>query len=392
MGRGSPISEYRVEEVEERLAAGDGIVGVTKSDLSTPALLLDLDLFEANLKTMADYAGSHAIGLRPHAKTHKCPEVGRRQLASGAVGISTATVTEAEIMARSGITGLLITSEIADFNKIHRLIRLTRSHPDTMTVVDHVWQAELMSEAAVVSGVYLNVMVDIDPANHRTGVKAGTPALQLSQAVDCLPNLRLRGVHCYSGISSHVRGFEERRKHSAEAMEAPLETFSTMKEKGLPVEIFSGCSTGTYNIDPEIDGITEMQTGSYVFMDLDYMSIGGKDGEVYDDFEPALTVLSTVVSRNLSHQATLDAGLKAFSTDRQFGPSLVGIDGVEYRFGGDEHGILTLNEPSREIKLGDKLELYPPHCDPTVNLYDRLYCTRGEEVVEVWAVAARGHH
>ncbi len=389
--RGDQIGGYSLEDVEARLESGKGISGVCKTDLPTPSLLLDLDLFEANIETLARHAASRSIGLRPHSKTHKCPEVARRQLEAGALGISTATVSEAETMARAGISGLLITSEIADPNKFQRLVRLTRHHPDTMAVVDHPWQAEKMNEAAEAGGVRLNIMVDIDPANRRTGVEAGEPALRLARKVDRLPHLNLRGVHCYCGKSSHVHGFEERRRHSMKSLAAPLETFFRMKQEGLPVEIFSGCSTGTYNIDPEIEGITEMQAGSYVFMDLDYRLIGGRGGEFYDDFKSALTVLSTVTSRNLPGQATLDAGLKAFSTDRAFGPQPVGIEGAGFRWGGDEHGILVLDGAAADVRLGEKLEFYPPHCDPTVNLYDRIYCTRGDQVVDVWPILARGH-
>ena len=389
--RGDRVGGYILEEIEARLESGKGISGVCKTDLPTPCLLLDLDLFEANIETMARHAASRSIGLRPHSKTHKCPEVARRQVAAGALGTSTATVSEAEAMARAGISGLLITSEIADPNKFQRLVRLTRGHPDTMAVVDHPWQAEQMNEAAGAGGVRLNIMVDIDPANRRTGIEAGEPALRLARKVDRLPHLNLRGVHCYCGKSSHVRGFEERRSHSRESLAAPLETFSRMKQEGLPVEIFSGCSTGTYNIDSEIDGITEMQAGSYVFMDLDYRLIGGRGGDVYDDFESALTVLSTVTSRNLPGQATLDAGLKAFSTDRAFGPQPVGIEGAGFRWGGDEHGILVLDGADADVRLGEKLEFHPPHCDPTVNLYDRIYCTRGDQVADVWPILARGH-
>lgn len=391
LARGDQVAGYSLEEVEARLESGKGISGVCKTDLPTPSLLLDLDLFEANIETLARHAESRSIGLRPHSKTHKCPAVARRQLDAGALGISTATVTEAEIMARAGITGLLITSEIADPNKFQRLVRLTRHHPDTMAVVDHEWQAQQMNEAAEAGGVRLNVMVDIDPANRRTGIEAGEPALRLAREVDRLPHLNLRGVHCYCGKSSHVHGFQQRRKHSKESLAAPLETFSTMEQEGLPVEIFSGCSTGTYNIDSEIEGITEMQAGSYVFMDLDYRLIGGRGGDAYDDFKSALTVLSTVTSRNLPGQATLDAGLKAFSTDRAFGPQPVGIEGAGFRWGGDEHGILVLDGADADVRLGQKLEFYPPHCDPTVNLYDRIYCTRGDQVVEVWPILARGH-
>ena len=389
---GDRVGGYSLEEIEARLESGKGISGVCKTDLPTPALLLDLDLFEANVETMARHAASRSIGMRPHSKTHKCPEVARRQMAAGALGISTATVSEAETMARAGISGLLITSEMADPNKFQRLVRLTRHHPDTMAVVDHPlaggtderlrpWPVECSSTSC-----WISIRPTSAPA-----IEAGEPALRLARDVDRLSNLNLRGVHCYCGKSSHVHGFEARRRHSQESMAAPLETFSRMQQEGLPVEIFSGCSTGTYNIDSEIEGITEMQAGSYVFMDLDYMRIGGRGGEVYDDFDPALTVLSTVTSRNLSSQATLDAGLKAFSTDRSFGPRPVGIEGAGFRWGGDEHGILTLEATGAEVRLGDKLEFYPPHCDPTVNLYDRIYCTRGDQVVEVWPILARGH-
>ncbi len=382
---------YRLEEIEQRLRSGGRIDGVTKHDLPTPCLLVDLDLMEGNIEKMAAHAKAHSIGLRPHAKTHKCPQIARRQIEAGALGICTATISEAEVMARAGISGLLITSELVGPNKVQRLLRLTRDHPDTMTVVDHHRQAEQLSEAAAAAEVQLNIMIDIDPIGRRTGIQAGVPSVQLAKTVDALPNLNLKGVHSYSGVSSHVKGFAARKDHSEQYMAAPVESFNQMKKTGLPVEILSGCSTGTYNIDPHIPGITEMQVGSYVLMDVDYLGIGGQSGDVYDDFSAALTVLTTVVSKVHQDQATVDAGLKAVATDRKFGPDLKEINGVDYRFGGDEHGILTLREPSQEIELGDRLELIVPHCDPNVNLYDRMYCTRGEDVVEVWSVAARGH-
>ena len=383
---------YSLEEIERRLRSDGLIEGVTKHDLPTPCLLLDLDLMEGNIEKMAAHARIHSIGLRPHAKTHKCPQIARRQIDAGALGICTATIREAEVMAAAGLSGLLITSELIGPNKVQRLLRLTRAHPDTMTVVDHAWQAEQLSEAAAEAEVPLNIMIDIDPIGRRTGIPPGESAVLLAKTVDGLPNLNLRGVHSYSGVSSHVKGFAARKEHSEQVMAGPVESFNQMKRAGLPVEILSGCSTGTYNIDPHIPDITEMQVGSYVLMDVDYLGIGGQSGDVYDDFSAALTVLTTVVSKVHQDQATVDAGLKAIATDRKFGPDLKEVAGVDYRFGGDEHGILTLREPSQEIKLGDRLELIVPHCDPNVNLYDRMYCTRGEDVVEVWSVAARGHN
>lgn len=383
--------QHRLEEIERQLESCGWIEGVRKHDLPTPCLLVDLDLMEGNIEKMAAHAKAHSIGLRPHAKTHKCPEIAKRQIDSGALGICAATISEAEVMAAAGISGLLITSELVGPNKVQRLLRLTRAHPDTMTVVDHAWQAAQLSEAAATAEVQLNIMIDIDPIGRRTGIQPGESAVRLAKTVDGLPNLRLKGVHSYSGVSSHVKGFAARKAHSEKYMVPPVESFNQMQKAGLPVEILSGCSTGTYNIDPHIPGITEMQVGSYVLMDVDYLGIGGQSGDIYDDFSSALTVLTTVVSKVYKDQATVDAGFKAFATDRKFGPDLKEIKGVDYRFGGDEHGILTLRDCSQEIKLGDRLELVVPHCDPNVNLYDRMYCTRGEDVVEVWSVAARGH-
>ncbi len=384
-------SGYSVDEVEKRLGSRKGIEGVTKHDLPTPALLIDLDLLEANIDKMARHARAAPINLRPHGKTHKCPEIARRQIAAGAIGLCSATISEAERMADAGIPGILLTSESAGPNKIARLVRLTKKHPDTMAVVDSAVSAQQLSEAAKAAKVTLNIMIDIDPVGRRTGIEPGAPALALAKKVDQLPNLQLRGVHCYSGRSSHVQGFEARKEHSESVMAKPIETFAQMQKDGLPAEIMSGTSTGTYNVDSALKGMTEMQVGSYVFMDVDYRRIGCKSGDVYDDFAPSLTVLGTVISKNHNDRATLDSGLKAFATDRKFGPEIIGIEGVEYRFGGDEHGILELKNPSRDVRIGDKFELIVPHCDPNVNLYDRAYCVRGDNVVEIWEIGARGH-
>ena len=371
-----------------RLDSGDP---VHLDELPTPSLLLDLDLFEANLDKMSRNASRHSIGLRPHAKTHKCPEIARRQVEAGALGACTATIHEAEVLAAGGIPGLLITSEMVGRNKMERLVALTRSQPDTMSVVDDIEHARQLNDAAEAGDVRLNVLVDIDPMGRRTGTTAGDAAMALAEGILKLSKLNLRGVHSYSGASSHVVGFAERKAHSEEVMAPPIETYQRMKKAGMPVEILTGASTGTYNIDPFLEEVTEMQVGSYVFMDVDYQIIGGESGEVYDDFAPALTVLTTVMSKRHRDLATLDAGMKAFATDRQSVPEVKGISGTQYQFGGDEHGMLQLPNPSREIKLGDRLEFVVPHCDPTVNLYNYLLLRRGEQVEGYWPVAGRGH-
>ena len=384
-------SAYDIDEIEGKLSASSGISGVTKQDLPTPSLVLDLDAFEANISRMAGHAANAGLDLRPHAKTHKCSEIAKRQIGAGALGVCVATIREAEAMAAEGIGGLLLTSESAGPNKIHRLVRLCRRKPDTMAVVDHPGNAADLDAAAGAAGVRLNVLVDVDPLGRRTGVPPGPGAVALAETVDRLSNLQLRGVHGYCGASSHVKGFEERKLHSETYMGPVLETHSAMRAKGLPVEIMSGASTGTYNIDSSMEGMTEMQVGSYALMDVDYRVIGGRGGAVYDDFRTALHVMATVISKNHDDIATVDAGLKAFATDRSFGPDVASPAGLTYGFRGDEHGALTLANAEREIALGDKIELVVPHCDPNVNLYDRMYCVRGDYVQQVWRIDARGH-
>jgi D-serine deaminase-like pyridoxal phosphate-dependent protein len=381
---------YSHSEIDERLKKGRGLNGLTKADLTTPVLLLDLDLLDANIAKLAAHAKAAKINLRPHGKTHKCVEIARRQIKAGAIGLSVATIREAEAMSAAGIRGLLITSELVGKPKIDRLIKLCRVAPDTMSVIDNFDHARQMSEAAVAAKLSLNIMLDVDPAGRRTGVPPGPVAIELAEKVAKLPNLKLRGIHGYSGASSHVTGFDARRKHSGDVMSPIIETFAKLKKLGLPMEIMSGGSTGTYNIDPGIEGMTELQCGSYVFMDVDYRAIGSSSGIVYEDFSPSLTVMATVISKSYGDRATTDAGIKAFSTDRaKFTPEVKGATGVKVSYAGDEHGVLTFDNPSREFKIGDRVEFIVPHCDPNVNLYERLYCTRGENVVDAWRVVGR---
>jgi len=385
-----PKTGYSRAEIDDRIRCEKGLEGVTKADLVTPALILDLDLFEANVARMAAHAKSSKIALRPHGKTHKCVEIARRQIKAGAIGLGVATIREAEAMSAAGVKGLLITSELVGKPKIERLIRLVRRAPDTMAVVDNADHAKQLNDAAAAAKLNLNVMIDVDPGGRRTGVPPGEQAVALAEKVVKLTNLKLRGIHGYSGGSAHVNTFDARRKHSVDAMTPVLETFANLKKRVAPVEIMSGGSTGTYNIDADLEGMTELQCGSYVFMDVEYRACGGKSGAVYEDFAPSLTVMATVISKNYPDRATTDAGIKAFATDRaKHLPEIKGATGVTMGYGGDEHGILTLNNPSRELKIGDRVELIIPHCDPNVNLYDRIYCLRGENVVDVWRTVGR---
>jgi D-serine deaminase-like pyridoxal phosphate-dependent protein len=357
-------------------------------ELSTPCLVVDLDRFESNLAKLSSFTSERKVALRPHAKTHKCVNIARRQLQRGAVGICVATIAEAEVMLRGGIRGLLITGEMVGEPKISRLVRIVREAPDTLIVVDNPQNVDDLQNAASNAGLQFCVLIDLDIGQNRTGIQPGEPALHLAEHISRTKDLALKGICAYAGHVAHVTGFEERRASSRRALARAVETRELLQKHGHDVQLLTGASTGTYNIDPEIQGLTELQSGSYVFMDVEYRRIGGSSGKVYEDFSPSLSVLSTVVHRS-GNKAIVDAGLKAFSTDRPFGPEPLDLNGVHYEFAGDEHGRLILEDTSRNVRLGDKLRFIAPHCDPTVNLYDRFFCVHGEDVEEEWPIMER---
>jgi len=363
---------------------------VSKWELDTPALLVDLDAMEANLATMQSVLSRNGIASRPHAKTHKCPQIARLQIGSGSVGICTAKVSEAEVMLEHGIESVLMTTSNVTPFKIERAMRLRRWHPGFVQATDTPENARDLSEAAVAAGVTADVVVDVDPGGRRTGITPGRPALELAQLVDRLPGLRLAGMLCYDGGSQHVTGFRERRAQTRERLAPAVATFESMRGAGLNTEIFSGGGTGTYNIDHENAGLTDVQVGSYIFMDAQYLAIGGvSDAAVYSDFQPSLTILTTVLNSQYEGRATTDAGAKACTINRPW-PIVKGETGMSYTASSDEFGSLVYDDPSRVYRTGDKLELIVSHCDPVVNLYDVMYAVRGDRVEAIWRIAARG--
>jgi 3-hydroxy-D-aspartate aldolase len=347
---------------------------VNRTQLPTPALLLDLDAFEANLARMAEHVKRSGKNLRPHAKAHKCAEIAKRQLAAGACGICVATLAEAELMSTAGITGLLLTSPVADPLKIARIVQT-----GAMVVVDHVQQVAWFEEAARNANRNTDVLIDLDVGDHRTGARSTEQALEIARAVDRANHLRLRGFQAYSVSGSHGGGFEERKRISEQAFQMAAETRDAIARAGFSTQILSGGSTGTWDIDTRLPEPTELQAGSYALMDLQYRRLGV-------DFRNALTVIATVVSANHDGFVTVDAGFKAFSTDRSYGPEAAYLTGSNYRWGGDEFGYVDCESTQR---LGDRIEFIPPHCDPTVNLYDRIHACRGERVEEIWPVMER---
>jgi D-serine deaminase-like pyridoxal phosphate-dependent protein len=376
----------RYEEVEGRIARRD-FKNLTKDDLPTPCMVVDLEIFERNLHTMADHCRATGIHLRGHVKVHKSPDIAKRQLALGSIGVTCATVAECELMASHGVKGILLTRQPTSRNNIGRTIALAKREPTFGTVADDPQVADWLQEAAAAEGVKVRTAVDIYAGLTRHGIEAGQPALDLAKKVDGSKNLKLIGLMGYSGGASHTHGWEERKRKSIEDTAGLLETASMARKAGLPVEIVTGGSTGTYNIDSGRNGLTELQAGSFVFMDTLYRHVGGKsDAKVYTDFDSALTVMTSVISARHPHQVTIDAGNKALlkPTDEVKGRPEVKVENQ-----GAEYGILVWNDADRGFKLGERVEIYPSNLDMSTNVYDRYYVARGEQIVDVWPIMGR---
>lgn len=385
------MNGYTNGEVQSFYMNGEMQRDVSKWELDTPALCVDVDLLEANISTMQTTLVKNGIASRPHAKTHKTPIIARKQLDSGSVGICTAKVSEAEVMFQHGIHDILMTTTNVTATKIRRAMQLREACPGFIQATDSPDNARLLSEAAVSMGITANVVVDIDPGGNRTGITPGQPALALAQLVDQLPGLTLKGLLCYDGGSQHVAGYSARREQTLGRLAAATETFDLFNSRGLCTEIFSGGGTGTYNIDHATRGLTDVQVGSYIFMDTQYMDIGSEtDDTVYSDFAPSLTILTTVLNDQYAGRCTTDAGAKACTINQPW-PRVKGESGMSYTASSDEFGTLLYeNDASRTYKTGDRLELIVSHCDPVVNLYNQLYAIRNDRVVAIWPIAARG--
>ena len=360
-----------------------------RAKLATPALVLDLDAFERNLARMAEHCRTAGLALRPHAKTHKSLAVAKAQIAAGAIGICCAKLGEAEAMAEGGIDSILITSPVVAAQGIARLMALDAKISDLMVVIDNPLNAEALAAAAAEAGRSLKVLVDLDIGLHRTGIRPGADALALAEQIAAAEHLELRGLQAYAGHLMHIHDFAERREKSLAGMSMLGEMRDALKQKGLPCDILSGGGTGTYNIDPEASVLTELQGGSYIFMDKQYNDVAQGNGATFP-FETALSVQMSVVSANTKNLATTDAGFKSFATDADPPLLLSGApEGAGYFFFGDEQGGILLPDGAR-LEIGSVLTAMTPHCDPTVNLYDAYHVVRGDTLVDIWPIEARG--
>ena len=354
--------------------------------LNTPALILDIAAFESNIARMAAFARKHGLALRPHAKSHKSADIARAQLAAGAVGLCCAKLGEAEALADEGIDGLHLTSPVVTAPAIARLKALSQRMASLSVVADHPDVVDALAIAAQ-GGPPLKVFVDIDPGIRRTGVASPQAAVALARRIAERPSLSYGGVQFYCGAQQHIQSFAERRNAIIERTGYLSICLNELAAAGLAPGVVTGGGTGSHVIDAELGVLTELQVGSYIFMDREYSECD-LDGGGALPFQTALMVDARVISANAEGLVTIDAGLKAFSTDAGPATIIAGAgDGARYRFMGDEHGaVIGTDLPD----LGARITLGTPHCDPTVNLYDAYHVVRSEVLTAIWPVTARG--
>jgi 3-hydroxy-D-aspartate aldolase len=357
-------------------------VGDRVEDIDTPALVLELDAFERNLRTLAESVKGRGLRVRPHAKTHKCAEIAQRQLAHGAVGVCCQKVAEAEALVEGGINDVLVSNEVVGATKIARLAALAKrahigvcvDHPDNLAALE-------------ASGARLDVYIELEVGMRRCGVAPGEPAAALARTISKSKTLRFAGLQAYHGRAQHMRSMEERHAAIEGAAQHVFEMKRLLAQAGIQCPIVTGAGSGTYMLEAEAGAWDEIQPGSYIFMDVDYAK--NEWAAPLPRFEHALFVLATVMSRPAADRAIVDAGLKASSVDSGL-PLVWRREGLTYRGASDEHGAIEIATAAKAPALGEKLYLVPGHCDPTVNLYDWYVCVRNARVESVWSVTARG--
>ena len=360
--------------------------GLSEPDIDTPALVVDLDALERNLDRMAAAARGAGVALRPHVKTHKSVNIALMQLERGAVGVCVQTVSEAEAMVAGGIREVLVANEVVGPGKLRRVARLARDA--TITVcVDDPGNLDDLGRSVRRAGSSLGVMVEMNTAEYRAGVRPGQPLLRLAQRVEATPSVRFAGIQAYNGVAQHVRDHSARLAATQRNIDLVQGSVDLLDRHGIRCEVVSGGGTGTYDLEAASAVYNEIQPGTYVFMDADYLANRDRLGGPFRDFEVSLYVLATVMSRRPGI-AIVDAGLKAVSLGNGL-PLVKGGKALYTRFA-DEHGVLAPSEGPLP-PLGSQVHLIPVNCDPTVNLYDHLIGVRNGVVEAVWPVDARGY-
>lgn len=357
-----------------------------RADLSTPALLVDIEGLDRNIATMQKAAEKLGVALRPHAKAHKCVEIGQRLASAGAIGASCSTIGEAEAMALGGVAGILITAPLTSPDAFDRLRRLLLRGADIMVVADHLASLQPLEAICVATNRTLAVVVDMDFGMGRTGCAEIADAVALAKGIAASPSLRYAGIQAYWGNLQQIMPFEERERLIGIQLERVRETIEALGVAGLSPEIVTGGGTGSHSIDASAGLFTEIQPGSYLFMDSCYSKI--RITAEANPFEPSLFVAASVVSANQQGTVIVNAGWKAFAADSGKPVAVRGAPrGSTYRFMGDEHGAIDFAGLSPS--LGSTIEFLTSHCDPTVNLYSHYHVVQGDEVVDVWPIRSR---
>ncbi len=370
---------------------------ITVEQLPTPALVLDRPVMNANIDAMSAHLDRYSKGFRPHSKTHKCPEIAKQQMAAGAVGICTAKVSEAAVMANAGIKSILITSPISTRHKA-RVVNTVLSENLTLLLVVDSAEGVLALQAEIDDDKRIGVLLDLDASTGRTGLRDNNLLLHLLEQLEGDQRFYFAGIQHYAGHVMHIQDFDKRRDKSMRAWERLEDKFELLSQQGLKPDIVTGGGTGTFDIDVTIDQLTDIQVGSYIFMDEEYRQVGSSGSSRFEGFDLALTVACTAISQPQSATITVDGGYKAFASD-SVNPVCDALPDIEFRFAGDEHGVLILpqaasdlgeNEPVL-VRLGEVLEFAVPHCDPTVNLHDQYWVREADGMIHsAWPIAARG--
>jgi D-serine deaminase-like pyridoxal phosphate-dependent protein len=363
-------------------------IGMTLDEVDTPALVIDLDAFERNLRRLPERVAQSGVRVRPHAKTHKCPVIALKQIELGAVGVCCQKVSEAEALVYGGVKDVFVTNEIVGRQKLQRLISLAHS-ARIGVCADDIGQVDALEATAGDAGITLPVFIEVNMGANRCGVEPGEPALQLATRIADASHLVFAGLQAYHGSAQHLRGWDERRQAIMQATDKAVRTRDLLARNGIECPTITGAGTGTYEFEGASGVYNELQCGSYIFMDADYGRNLDRDGAPTKAFEPSLFVWATVMSRPSEDRAIVDAGLKALAFDS--GPPLVCDEPAAiYERASDEHGRLGVSGATNRLRVGDKVRLIPGHCDPTVNLYDWYVCVRGNRVEQLWPITARG--
>jgi len=355
--------------------------GTPKNQLPTPALNIDLQALEYNLATMGGFFQSRKTKLRPHFKTHKCLEIAHRQMTYGAIGITCAKLGEADVLVNAGIPSVLIANQVIDPEKIKHLAGLARDC-QLIVAVDQSDNLNRISKAAFEMGSTVHVVIEIDVGLGRAGVQPGVEALSLAKEASRLPGVHFSGVLGYEGFTMFEVDRDKRREKAHTAMEALVGTSELIQRAGIPVDVVSAGGTGTFDITGDFNGVTEVEAGSYVFMDTRYNQLGLP-------FKQALTLSAMVTSGRNPGRFIIDAGMKSLTTDNGM-PEILTPGGLILQKLNEEHGIVGVREEGTQVQVGSRLEIIPSHVCTTVNLHDRYNVTREDKLVDIWEISGRG--